>query len=102
MLEAMFPDRKDFKVNTVGFTYKLTRKYSKFIFIYYIPRYSFQLHSKEESSSDIFSYSCLCVVSSWGSFLISPKVLPSSVLQRKLLSRWFPAESAFSSLYSFP
>ena len=77
ILEATFPHRKDFKVNTVGFTYKLTRKYSKFIFIYYIPRYSFQLHSKEESSSDIFSYSCLCVVSSWGSFLISPKVLSS-------------------------
>ena len=38
MLEAMYPDRKDFKVTTVGFTYKLTRKYSKFIFIYYIPR----------------------------------------------------------------
>ena len=77
ILEATFPHRKDFKVNTVGFTYKLTRKYSKFIFIYYIPRYSFQLHSQEESSSDIFSYSCLCVVSSWGSFLISPKVLSS-------------------------
>ena len=39
MLEAMYPNRKDFKVTTVGFTYKLTRKYSKFIFIYYIPRY---------------------------------------------------------------
>ena len=38
MLEAMFPDRKDFKVHTIGFTYKLRRKYSKFIFIYYIPR----------------------------------------------------------------
>ena len=38
MLEALYPDVKDFKVKTVGFTYKLTRKYSKFIFIYYIPR----------------------------------------------------------------
>ena len=38
MLEAMYPDRSDFRTKTVGFTYKLTRKYSKFIFIYYIPR----------------------------------------------------------------
>ena len=38
MLEALYPDVKDFNVKIVGFTYKLTRKYSKFIFIYYIPR----------------------------------------------------------------
>ena len=38
MLEAMYPDRSDFTTKTVGFTHKLTRKYSKFIFIYYIPR----------------------------------------------------------------
>ena len=62
--------------------------------------------------SHIFSYGCLCVVSSWGSFLISPKVLP--YLQyfsldvfrdprniRNMISRWFLAESAFSSLCSF-
>ena len=38
MLEEMYPDRSDFSTKCVGFTYKLTRKYSKFIFIYYIPR----------------------------------------------------------------
>ena len=37
-IKQLFPDRTDFKTYTVGFTYVLARKYSKFIFIYYIPR----------------------------------------------------------------
>ena len=37
-MKQLYPDRTDFKTYTVGFTYKLARKYSKFIFIYYIPR----------------------------------------------------------------
>ena len=38
LLQAIHPDRNNFDTKTVGFTYKLTRKYSKFIYIYYIPR----------------------------------------------------------------
>ena len=53
MLRAMHPDRSNFNVKTVGFTYKLTRKYSKFIYIYYIPRQdSFLI----ETSSNPHSY----------------------------------------------
>ena len=37
-MKQLYPDQTDFNSYTVGFTYKLARKYSKFIFIYYIPR----------------------------------------------------------------
>ena len=59
-----------------------------------------------ERSSDIFSFSCLCVVSSWGSFLIAPKVLSYTRDERhdvrNIIPRWFRAESAFLSPSSFP
>ena len=38
-MKTLYPNRTDFKTYTAGFTYKLARKYSKFIFIYYIPRW---------------------------------------------------------------
>ena len=37
-VKQLYPDRTDFNTYAVGFTYKLARKYSKYIFIYYIPR----------------------------------------------------------------
>ena len=43
-IKQLFPDRTDFNTYTVGFTYVLARKYSKFIFIYYIPRYKLVNH----------------------------------------------------------
>ena len=48
-IKQLFPDRTDFNTYTVGFTYVLARKYSKFIFIYYIPRYKLVNHFGDRS-----------------------------------------------------
>ena len=48
-IKQLFPDRTDFNTYTVGFTYMLARKYSKFIFIYYIPRYKLVNHFGDRS-----------------------------------------------------
>ena len=126
LLQAIHPDRSNFDTKTVGFTYKLTRKYSntstifqgkipflsklrptiiaallvllsspwlklndnnvgmllvhKKTWICFVPSLGNIWFTKFTFLSwillfHISSCSCLCVVSSWGSFLINPKVL---------------------------
>ena len=67
----MYPDRSDFTTKTVGFQYKLTRKYSKF--------YLYLLHSQVESQPKDLLISFLTAV-----FVLSRLGGPSWYLQRYL------------------
>ena len=56
MVEFYGVPQSSWRYSQTGFVFKLSRRWSRYIFIYYLP-------------------SALCVVTSWASFLINPQVL---------------------------
>ena len=78
MIKTIWPDltEEDLAMwKDVGLTFKMIRRYQKFVLLYYVPRFSHLFALLTFKYFDIYISSLFCVVSSWGSFLISPQVL---------------------------
>ena len=97
MIKTIWPDltEEDLAMwKDVGLTFKMIRRYQKFVLLYYVPRFSHLFALLTFKYFDIYISSLFCVVSSWGSFLISPQVLQN--IKMVNISRRFQSLLVFS------